>query len=121
MPRRHVVPYPHFGASADRQRGRGMDIRDLPLDDLVLDPRLNLRDKLNDETVERYADAWERMPPVTVYEVDGRWLLADGLHRHAAAVTLGRRTIKAEVRVGTFTEALDFVAGANLFHGLPLS
>src|SRR5205823_14993498 len=27
----------------------------------------------------------------------------------------------AEVRVGPFTEALDFVASVNLFHGLPLT
>ena len=98
-----------------------MDIRELPLDDLVLDPNLNLRDRLDDFTVERYAEAWERMPPVTVFEVDGRWLLADGFHRHAAAVMLGRRCDPAEVRQGTFTEALDFVVEVNLFHGLPLT
>jgi hypothetical protein len=98
-----------------------MDIRELPLDELVLDPNLNLRDRLDTDTVERYADAWGRLPPVTVYEVDGRWLLADGFHRHAAAVILKRRTIRAEVRPGTFSEALDYVAGANLFHGLPLT
>jgi ParB-like chromosome segregation protein Spo0J len=98
-----------------------MDIRDLPLDDLVLDPNLNLRDRLDDETVDRYLEAWDRKPPVTVFEVEGRWLLADGFHRHAAAVTAGRRTMKAEVRAGTFSDALDYVAGANLFHGLPLS
>ncbi len=98
-----------------------MNIREVPLDDLVLDPNLNLRDRLDDFTVERYADSWERLPPITVYEVDGRLLIADGFHRHAAAVMLGKRTIPAEIRVGTFTEALDFVAGVNLFHGLPLT
>src|SRR4051794_4721087 len=98
-----------------------MDIRELPLDDLVLDPSLNLRDRLDDFTVERYAEAWQRMPPVTVYEVEGRWLLADGFHRHAAAVKLGRKTIPAELRPGAFADALDYVAGVNLFHGLPLT
>jgi hypothetical protein len=98
-----------------------MDIRDVPLDDLVLDPNLNLRDRLDPEAVERYVEAWDRMPPVTVFEVDGRWLLADGFHRHAAGVTAHKTRIKAEVRPGTFAEALDFVAGANLFHGLPLT
>jgi ParB-like chromosome segregation protein Spo0J len=98
-----------------------MEIRDLPLHDLVLDPNLNLRDRLDQDTVDRYVESWHRMPPVTVFEVDGRWLLADGFHRHAAAVTLGRRSIPAEVRVGNFTDALDFVAGANLHHGLPLT
>jgi ParB-like chromosome segregation protein Spo0J len=98
-----------------------MDIRNVPLDDLVLDPNLNLRDRLDDFTVERYADSWERLPPITVFEVDGKWLVADGFHRHAAAVMLGKRSIPAEIVVGSFTDALDFVASVNLFHGLPLS
>jgi hypothetical protein len=98
-----------------------VEIREVALDDLVLDPNLYLRDRLDDFTVERYADSWDRLPPVTVYEVEGKLLLADGYHRHAAAVMLGRRTIRAEVRHGTFTEALDFVSEVNLFHGLPLT
>ena len=98
-----------------------MDIRNVPLNDLVLDPNLNLSDRLDDFTVERYADSWDRLPPITVFEVDGKWLVADGFHRHAAAVMLGKRTIPAEIRVGTFTDALDFVASVNLFHGLPLT
>jgi hypothetical protein len=98
-----------------------VDIRELPMDELILDPNLNLRDRLDEFTVERYAEAWQRMPPVTVFEVEGRWLLADGLHRHAAAVLLGKKTIPAEVRPGAFADALDFVAGVNLFHGLPLT
>lgn len=98
-----------------------MEIREIPVDDLILDPNLNLRDRLDDFTVERYADSWDRMPPVTVFEIDGRHLIADGFHRHAAAIMLGRRKIQAEIRQGTMAEALDFVAGVNLFHGLPLS
>jgi ParB-like chromosome segregation protein Spo0J len=98
-----------------------MNIRKVPLDDLVLDPNLNLRDRLDDFTVERYADSWERLPPITVFEVEGRLLLADGFHRHAAAIMLGKRTIPAEVREGTVSDALDFVASVNLFHGLPLT
>jgi len=98
-----------------------MDVRNVALDDLVLDPNLNLRDRLDDFTVERYAEAWERMPPITVFDVDQRWLVADGFHRHAAAVMLGKRTIPAEVREGSFNDALDFVSSANLFHGLPLT
>jgi hypothetical protein len=98
-----------------------MDLRELPLDDLVLDPNLNLRDRLDEFTVERYTESWGQMPPVTVFEVEGRWLLADGFHRHAAAVLLGRRTVPADVRPGTFADALDHAATVNLAHGLPLS
>ena len=98
-----------------------MKIREIPLDDLVLDPNLNLRDRLDDFTVERYADSWDRLPPITVYSIEGRLLVADGFHRHAAAVMLGKRTIRAEIIEGTFTDALDFVSSVNLFHGLPLT
>jgi hypothetical protein len=98
-----------------------MDLRELPLDDLILDPNLNLRDRLDEFTVERYTESWGQMPPVTVFEVEGRWLLADGFHRHAAAVQLGRRTVPADVRPGTFADALDHAATVNLAHGLPLS
>ncbi|MDB5351870.1 MAG: putative transcriptional regulator [Planctomycetota bacterium] len=98
-----------------------MQIQEIELDDIILDPALNLRDRLDEDTVTRYIDAWTRLPPVTVFEVEGRLLLADGFHRHAAAVTLGKKMIRAEVQHGTFSEALDYVAGANLFHGLPLS
>ncbi len=34
---------------------------------------------------------------------------------------LGKRTIRAEIIEGSFTDALDFVASVNLFHGLPLT
>jgi hypothetical protein len=98
-----------------------MEVRELPLDELVLDPNLNLRDRLDEETIARYTETWERLPPVTVFEIEGRWLLADGFHRHAAAVRRKRATVPAEVRAGTVADALDFAATANLAHGLPLS
>jgi len=98
-----------------------MNIHELPLEDLILDPNLYLRDRLDDFTVERYAESWQRLPPVTVFNVEGKWLLADGFHRHAAAVMLGKRSLQAEVVEGSFEEALDFVASVNLFHGLPLT
>ncbi|WZO99296.1 ParB N-terminal domain-containing protein [Isosphaeraceae bacterium EP7] len=98
-----------------------MDVREIPLDDVLLDSNLNLRDRLDGEAVERYAEAWDRMPPLTVFEVDGDWLLADGFHRHAAAAKMGKKMVPAEVRQGTFADAMDFAAGANLSHGLPLT
>ena len=97
------------------------EILELPVDDIVLEADLNLRDRIDNEAVERYAEAWDRVPPVTVFEVEGRWLLADGFHRHAAALNRNKRAIRAEVRPGTFADALDFAAGANLAHGLPLT
>ena len=110
-----------FAPKIDNKGIDAMKIREVPLDDLVLDPNLNLRDRLDDFTVERYADSWDRLPPITVYSIEDRLLVADGFHRHAAAVMLGKRTIRAEIIEGTFTDALDFVSSVNLFHGLPLT
>lgn len=98
-----------------------METLEIALEDLVLDPNLSLRDRLDDATVERYAESWAGLPPVSVIRVEGRYLLADGFHRHAAAARLNRRTIAAEVREGSFPEALDLAALANLKHGLPLT
>jgi ParB-like chromosome segregation protein Spo0J len=98
-----------------------MNIRQVPISDLVIDQSLNLRDRLRNSTVERYANSWDRLPPITVFLTDGRLLVADGLHRYAAALKLGKRSIKAEVREGPHSDALDFVASVNLCHGLPLS
>jgi hypothetical protein len=97
-----------------------MDVRELPVDEIVLDPALNLRDQLDPETIERYAESSEDLPPVTVFDVDGQWLLADGFHRHAAFVSQNRPKIPAQVLAGSYNEALIFAAGANLTHGLPL-
>jgi hypothetical protein len=97
------------------------DVRDLPVHDIVLDQRLIIRDHLDPETVERYGEVWDRLPPVAVFEVKKKWLLVDGFHRHAAAVQHKRTKIPAVITVGTFDEALDYAAGANLTHGLPLT
>lgn len=98
-----------------------MEVRELPVDEIVLDPNLNLRDRLDPETVERYSEVWDRLPPVAVFDVDGRWLLVDGFHRHAAAIARHRPTLAAVVQPGSFAEALDFAASANMAHGLPLT
>ncbi|QDV36564.1 ParB/RepB/Spo0J family partition protein [Tautonia plasticadhaerens] len=97
-----------------------MDVRELPVDEIVLDPGLNLRDRLDPEAIERYAESCEDLPPVTVFDVDGQWLLADGFHRHAAFIARNRPKIPSKVVEGSYAEALQFAAGANITHGLPL-
>lgn len=124
LDRGHTTPGGPEGGSVSGGSGEGapeVRLEALPVDELILDPVLNLRDRLDDETIERYADAWDRLPPVSVFEIEGRWVLADGFHRHAAATLLAKRTIPSAIRTGTHAEALEFAANANLFHGLPLS
>jgi ParB-like chromosome segregation protein Spo0J len=93
----------------------------LNLEEVILDPSLNLRDALDEETVARYVEAGDRLPPVTVFEVDGRHLLADGFHRFAAVARRNGERIRAEVRKGRLHDALWWAAFANLRHGLPLN
>lgn len=97
------------------------EIREVPLNDLILDPNLTFRDRLDDFTVERYGDSWDRLPPSTAFEVDGKLLLVDGFHRHCAAESIGKTTMPVEVRQGTYSDALDFAALANVRNGLPLT
>lgn len=95
----------------------------VPLEDVVVDPTVNIRKGTRDETVTRYMDCFQYLPPITVFDTgDGRLLLADGFHRHAAATRLAVRgdlapaVVTVEVRSGTREEALEYAVVANAAH-----
>lgn len=96
-----------------------MQGRDVFLDEIVIDERLNLRDHLDHEAIERYEEVLHRLPPLTLYQIDDQLTLVDGFHRFTAAMNKGLEKLPAEVHEGTYMEALDFAAGANLWHGVP--
>ena len=60
-------------------------------------------------------------PPVLVFDDGEKLILADGFHRHAAAVKEGRGHILAEIRKGTRSDAVRAALSANSHHGLRLS
>ena len=98
--------------------------RHIQLNQISDDPATQPREKLDDATVERYADAMaagQQLPPITVYHDGETYWLADGWHRREAARRLMRASIEAEVRRGTRRDAILFAAGANETHGLPRS
>lgn len=66
------------------------------------------RGRLDHQRVAHYADHLDEEPPVTVFVIDGRLLLADGHHRVAAAERLGRTRVRADVRDGTRHDALEY-------------
>jgi hypothetical protein len=69
------------------------------------DPRRHL----DQDRVRRYAEVLDQLPPVTVFALeDQTLLLVDGYHRVAAAQQTGRMTVRADVRVGTKAEAIQF-------------
>lgn len=89
---------------------------------LALESSIQTRAKTNPATVAKYAErmkAGDKFPPLIVYLVDGKYLLADGFHRMLAARQLGLTALPAEIREGTRQDFVTFAVGANAGHGLP--
>lgn len=74
-------------------------------------------DRLCEETVGRYAEILDQLPPIVVFRDGGDFWLADGFHRYHAARKAGRVGMEAEVRTGTRTDARVYAASANAAHG----
>ena len=92
----------------------------LSLDDVVVDPDLQVRAELDEDLVQQYVDALEagaRFPPIVVFEHSGANCVADGFHRVAAYRRAGRAGIEADVYPGDRQHALWFALGANRAHG----
>lgn len=92
--------------------------------DLILDPRLQTRARLNERVVERYAKQLRQgvqFPPIGVAIIDGRPCVFDGFHRVEAHGLAGRSTIQAVCREATEAEAETWAGCSNHTHGLPLS
>jgi ParB-like chromosome segregation protein Spo0J len=88
------------------------------LTDIQLDAELWPRNREDRETVDRYAEIFEELPPIAVQKGTGK--LIDGWHRFYAASKLGLGEVQVEeVDVPdnlVFAEAVK----RNLKHGLPL-
>ncbi len=95
--------------------------KELELSEINIDKKLNVRNSVDNKTVERYTECFEQLPPIVVFETDDGYLLTDGFHRVEAAKRLERENIKAEIREGTRQDAEEHAALANLQHGKPLT
>ncbi len=93
----------------------------LALKDLIVDPAISIRRRLNEQLVEDYMPILENLPAVLAYATPEGKLLTDGFHRYEAAVRRGWTHIKAEVRKGTRKDALTQAVLANLAHGMRLT
>jgi hypothetical protein len=104
---------------------KGDKNRSMELSTLVRDPRAQPRVALNTETVDAYrevmaeAGGWGPFPAVVAFgPEDGRYYLADGFHRLAAADAAGVQLGRVDVRPGGLREAILHSVGANAAHGL---
>lgn len=100
-------------------------VHELALSDIIIDPKLQVRRKLDRNAVANYASIYKSggsMPPVRVAQIKrgGPLVLVDGWHRVEALVLLGRGRVAAEVFETTMKGARWEAAQANLRHGVRL-
>jgi len=83
-----------------------------PIQSLTFDPDLQIRVKINKETIASYAeqmateDEMKKFPAVEIYYDGAKYWLADGHHRRAAAEKAGHDKVWAVIKSGTRADAL---------------
>ncbi len=93
----------------------------LSLDQIKQDSALQVRVKLNDETISEYAREMQdgaEFPPVDVFYDGSSYLLANGFHRYSAARSIGRNEISVRVHQGNRRDAVLFAIGVDTNVGL---
>ena len=96
-------------------------IKVLNLGALVLDPKLQSRTEINEQTIEDYSDAikmGDEFPAVLVYFDGVHYYLTDGYHRYHAHKHAGKAGITCEVVNGTFRDAVLRATSVNSRHGM---
>lgn len=84
------------------------------LEEVVIDQRAQTRaDGLDDAHVEQMVEDVKELPPMLVVEVGGKYMLADGFHRHAAYKRAKMIRVPVAVIVGTEDDWIDAFASAN--------
>ena len=93
----------------------------LAIQDIDVDPTIQIRQGNREETVQRYEESFDNLPPIDVFDTPDGLLLADGFHRWAAAMRLGRTEIEANVRKGTREDAAEHAVIANTKNAVALT
>lgn len=96
-------------------------IKVLNIGALVLDPKLQSRTEINEQTIEDYSDAikhGDEFPAVLVYFDGVHYYLTDGYHRYHAHKKAGKAGITCEVVNGTFRDAVLRATSVNSRHGM---
>jgi hypothetical protein len=95
----------------------------LQLNRIVIDERFQFR-PLERSWIKRYTAVYRSgrtMPPVTVANLNGAFILTDGWHRIAALESLGKEEVRAVVVPANSEKDVHWLAAqANLEHGKPL-
>ncbi len=91
-------------------------VKTVAIEEISMDPRLQMRAEMDKATIADYAEILDRLPPVKLIleEDNAKYLLFDGWHTIAAAEKKGRKKVKAEITEGTWLDAFIGAAGANI-------
>lgn len=95
--------------------------RDIPVDDILCDPRCHQREQLDSEVIADYINVWlsgETLPAIKVIQEGNDYWLYDGFHTLHSAKAAGIETIEAKVKEGTLRDAILASVGVNADHGL---
>ena len=82
------------------------------------------RARLNQETVDEYAEAYkagEKLPAVSLFFDGSDYWMADGFHRYFAAKSAGKKSIQEDITPGSKRDAILYSLSANSRHGLKRS
>jgi len=91
-------------------------MQQVPLADISEDPRLRARARIEAGAIAEFADAFRagaKFPPVDLFRIDGRLIVADGVGRTRAARKAGLTEIPAVIHPGDIHAAVAFAAQAN--------
>jgi len=94
----------------------------MPLSAITLDPDLQSRAAVNDDTINLYRVrmiAGDVFPPLVAFQLDGKLVLADGWHRYFGAKAARRTEFLVQVRQGTREDLVRCALTANNTHGRP--
>lgn len=93
------------------------------LDQIETDDSLQVREYIDGNTVSEYKLLMRegQLPPIDVFKIGSKYLLAGGWHRLEAARDLKWIEIECNVHEGDRRAAVLFAAGGNAHHGRPLT
>lgn len=98
-----------------------MAVKQLAVESLRIDGGTQLREKIDQATVDEYRSGWVnevKFPALVVFFDGTDYWLADGFHRFHGASAACVPTVPCDVRTGTQRDAILFAAGANQTNGL---
>jgi ParB family chromosome partitioning protein len=97
-----------------------VEIRLLPISQIVDDPALDPRGERDPKYAQWLAEIFVTLPPIAVFDIDGEYVLSDGRYRVMAARLLKLREIECRIYAGTDRfDAYVYGVAANAVHGRP--